>query len=102
MDSQELDAILQHPDFILLAGRQRRLTLSLTLTMLVMYYGFVLLVAFFPNTLGRTFGGSVTSFGMYTGVMIVLLSLALTGIYVQRTNSVIDPLNAKLKQEFGQ
>ncbi|MNE97248.1 hypothetical protein D3C80_1955640 [compost metagenome] len=52
--------------------------------------------------LGRSLNGGVTSVGMLVGVVIILLSFALTGIYVKRTNSVLDPLNDKLKQECGQ
>ncbi|MDH4554500.1 DUF485 domain-containing protein [Pseudomonas sp. BN417] len=102
MTPQDLDRIRQHPDFIQLVRRKQRLTWSLTLAMLVIYYGFVLLVAFAPGVLGQPLNGGVTSVGMLVGVVIVLLSFALTGIYVQRTNSALDPLNDKLKQECGQ
>lgn len=67
--------------------------------MLAIYYGFVLLVAFAPGLLGRSLSGGVTSVGMLVGVVIILLAFGLTGIYVTRTNRVLDPLNDKLKQE---
>jgi uncharacterized membrane protein (DUF485 family) len=102
MTPQDLDRIRQHPDFIQLVRRKQRLTWSLTLAMLVIYYGFVLLVAFAPGVLGQPLNGGVTSVGMLVGVVIVILSFALTGIYVQRTNKALDPLNDKLKQECGQ
>ncbi|MCY1291418.1 Inner membrane protein YjcH [compost metagenome] len=102
MTSQELERIRQHPDFVQLVRRKQRLTWSLTLAMLAIYYGFVLLVAFFPGVLGRPLNGGVTSVGMLVGVIIVLLSFALTGIYVRHTNSVLDPLNDRLKQECAQ
>lgn len=35
---------------------------------------------------------------MLVGVGVILLSFALTGIYVSKTNSVIDPLNDKVKE----
>jgi uncharacterized membrane protein (DUF485 family) len=41
----------------------------------------------------------VTTVGMLVGVLMVLLSFALTGIYVHRANNVLDPLNDKVKQE---
>ena len=71
----------------------------LSLAMLVIYYGFVLLVAFSPSTLGQSLSGGVTTVGMLVGVVIVGLAFALTGFYVYRANNVIDPLNEKLKQE---
>ncbi|BCD88614.1 membrane protein [Pseudomonas solani] len=99
MTPQDLDRIRQHPDFIQLVKRKQRLTWSLTAAMLVIYYGFVLLVAFAPGLLGRSLSGGVTSVGMLVGVVIILLAFGLTGIYVTRTNRVLDPLNDKLKQE---
>ncbi|MGY4664046.1 uncharacterized membrane protein (DUF485 family) [Pseudomonas chlororaphis] len=102
MTPQDIEQIRQHPDFIQLVRRKQNLYWSLTLTMLVIYYGFVLLVAFSPSTLGRSLSGGVTTVGMLVGVAIVLLAFALTGFYVYRANNVIDPLNAKLKQECAQ
>ncbi|MFC5695186.1 DUF485 domain-containing protein [Pseudomonas sp. GCM10022186] len=102
MTPQDLDRIRENPDFIQLVRHKQRLTWSLTAAMLVIYYGFVLLVAFAPGVLGQSLNGGVTSVGMLVGVVIILFSFALTGIYVKRTNSVLDPLNDKLKQECGQ
>ncbi|MDE3736164.1 MULTISPECIES: DUF485 domain-containing protein [Pseudomonas] len=102
MTPHDLDRIRQHPDFIQLVRRKQRLTWSLTAAMLAIYYGFVLLVAFAPGVLGQSLNGGVTSVGMLVGVVIILLSFALTGIYVKRTNSQLDPLNDKLKQECSQ
>ncbi|AEB58903.1 DUF485 domain-containing protein [Ectopseudomonas mendocina] len=102
MTSNELEHIQQHPDFIQLVRHKQRLTWSLTAAMLLIYYGFVLLVAFAPGVLGQSLSGGVTSVGMLVGCGVILLSFALTGIYVAYTNSVIDPLNDKVKQECGQ
>ncbi|UVJ42257.1 DUF485 domain-containing protein [Pseudomonas sp. LS1212] len=99
MTQDDIDIISRHPDFQQLIRRKQRLNWTLTLTMLVIYYGFVLLVAFSPSTLGQSLNGGVTSVGMLVGVVMVLLSFALTGIYVYRANNVLDPLNDKVKQE---
>ena len=99
MTPEHIDSISKHPDFQQLIRRKRRLNGSLTLTMLAAYYGFVLLVAFAPGLLGQSLNGGVTSGGMLVGVLMVLLSFALTGIYMHRANRVIDPLNEVVKQE---
>jgi len=101
MTPQEIELIGQHPDFIQLVRRKQKLYWSLSLAMLVIYYGFVLLVAFSPSTLGQSLSGGVTTVGMLVGVVIVVLAFALTGFYVYRANNVIDPLNEKLKQEYA-
>ena len=99
MTPDAIERIHRHPDFIQLVRRKQRLYWSLSLIMLVVYFGFVLLVAFAPATLGQSLSGGVTTVGMLVGVVIVLLAFALTGFYVYRANNVIDPLNEKLKQE---
>ncbi|WP_278938687.1 DUF485 domain-containing protein [Pseudomonas helleri] len=99
MTPDDIQRICQNPDFIQLVRRKQNLYWSLSLIMLVIYFGFVLLVAFSPATLGQPLSDGVTSVGMLVGVLVVLAAFALTGFYVYRANRVIDPLNDKLKQE---
>ena len=99
MTPEDIDSICKHPDFKQLVRRKQRLNWSLTLAMLVIYFGFVLLVAFSPSTLGQSLSGGVTTVGMLVGVLVVLVSFGLTGIYVYRANNVLDPLNDKVRQE---
>ena len=100
MTPQKLENLTVHPDFLTLVRRKKLLNWTLTLMMLVIYYGFVLLVAFSPSSLGRSLNGGVTTIGMVAGVAVILVSFALTGIYVYRANHFIDPLNDSLKREF--
>ena len=102
MTPQDVELISKHPDFIQLVQRKQKLYWPLSLIMLVIYFGFVLLVAFSPNTLGQSLNGGVTSVGMLVGVLVVLVAFALTGFYVFRASHVIDPLNEKLKKECEQ
>ncbi|WP_330208790.1 MULTISPECIES: DUF485 domain-containing protein [unclassified Pseudomonas] len=98
MTPQEIELIRQHPEFIQLVRRKQKLYWSLSLAMLVIYYGFVLLVAFPPSFYSGQFGG-VAAVGMQVGVVIVGQAFALNGFYVYRANNVIDPLNEQLKQQ---
>lgn len=102
MTPQDIDRIRQHPDFIQLVSRKQRLTWSLTLAMLVIYYGFVLVMAFAPGVLGQPLNGGATSVGIPVAVAVILLSFALTVFYAQQTNQVIDPIVEKLKLECNQ
>jgi len=99
MTPQDFDLLRQHPDFIQLVRRKQRLTWSLTTCMLVIYFGFVLIMAFAPQVLAQPLAGGVTSLGIPAVVAVIMLSFLLTAIYVQQTNSVLDPLNDKLVQE---
>lgn len=99
MTTQELENFRQHPDFVQLVQRKQRLTWSLTLCMLIVYYGFVLVMAFAPGMLGQSLNGGVTSVGIIVAIAIILLSFALTAFYVRMTNQVFDPLTQKLLRE---
>lgn len=99
MNPQDLERIRENPDFIQLVRYKQRLTWSLTLTMLVIYYGFVLLLAFAPATLGQSLNGGVTSVGIPVAIGVILLSFILTALYVYQTNQVLDPLVEKLQKE---
>ncbi|PYG97507.1 DUF485 domain-containing protein, partial [Arthrobacter stackebrandtii] len=82
--------------------RQSSLNGRMTLDLLVLPNSKKLLVEFSPSNLGQSLSGGVTTVGMLVGVLMVLLSFALTGIYVHRANNVLDPLNEKVKQECAQ
>lgn len=99
MTPHDLEHLRQHPDFIQLVRRKQRLTWTLTLCMLAIYFGFVLVMAFAPHLLARSIGNGVTSVGIPVVVVVIVLSFLLTAIYVRQTNKVLDPLAAKLLQE---
>ena len=67
---------------------------------MVIYFGFVLLVAFAPGFLTQPISAtSVIPVGMLVGVGVILASIVLTGIYVYRANSTFDPLIDEIVRE---
>jgi uncharacterized membrane protein (DUF485 family) len=99
MEKTSLQEIGIHPDFKTLVARKTRLSWSLASVMLTIYFGFVLLVAFSPKTLGSSMSGGVMTVGIAAGIAIIVVSFVLTGIYVYRANAHLDPLNEKLLKE---
>ncbi len=99
MDAQRLETLQQHPDFIRLASRRARLGWSLTVVMLAIYFGFILLLAFVPATLGTPLGGGVMTLGIPVGVGIIVAAVVLTAIYVRKANTELDPINERLRKE---
>ena len=65
--------------------------------MLVVYFGYVALIAFDKPLLARPIGGGVTSLGIPVGVGVILLAILLTGIYVRRANRENDPIVKALR-----
>ena len=90
--------VLQDPAFKELEQKRNKLGWTLSAITLVIYYGFILVVAFSPSTLATPLGGMTMTLGLPVGVGIILASIIMTGIYVRRANSVFDALVTKIKE----
>ena len=93
------DRILADPNYQLLKSKRTRLGWTLTAAMMVVYYGFILLVAFRKDVLATPIGGSVITWGIPIGFGVILFTIAVTAYYVQRANSEFDNLSEKVKRE---
>ncbi len=96
---QELVEIIKNdPDYVRLVQTRSRFAWTLTIVMLVIYFGFVLTIAFDPSLLGTPLSeGSVTTIGIPIGVAVIISAFALTGIYVRRANGEFDELTKRIK-----
>jgi len=74
---------------VALAARRWRIARALTVSMLVTYFGFVLLVAYDKPLLGKILIPGL-SLGILLGALVILVAWALTGIYVRWANRVYD------------
>ncbi|WP_075182803.1 DUF485 domain-containing protein [Pantoea sp. 1.19] len=83
-----------------LVHKRQRFALLLTLIMLVLYVGFILLIAFAPGWLGTPLhpGTNVTR-GIPIGIGLIVVSFLLTGIYVWRANGEFDRLTRQILSE---
>lgn len=98
-DKDRLARVAADPRYRQLVERRGRFTMILTVIMLVVYFGFILLIAFDKEVLARPIGSGVTSVGIPVGMGIILLAVLLTGIYVRRANREFDPLSDALREE---
>jgi uncharacterized membrane protein (DUF485 family) len=92
--------ILQNPRFQALVRQRAGFAWALTIVMLVIYFGFILLVAFAKPLLATKIGGGVTSIGIVLGLGVIVSAFVLTGIYVWRANSRFDELTRNLTREL--
>jgi uncharacterized membrane protein (DUF485 family) len=81
-----------------IASRRLRVALALTAAMLVVYFGFILLIAFAKDFLSRTVTDGL-SVGMALGVLVILATWALTWIYVRWANRVYEPALDELRRQ---
>ena len=78
------------------AARRLRVALGLTGVMLVIYFGFILLIAFAPGFLGRRITDGL-SVGMALGVVVILSTWVVTWTYVRWANRVYEPAIRELE-----
>ena len=91
------------PAFERLVSRRRRLIARLTLGTLVPYYAFVLVAGFAPRLLAaRVFGASVITAGWTVGVLLIVGTWLLTGLYIHRANGEFDALTNEILNGGGQ
>jgi uncharacterized membrane protein (DUF485 family) len=100
MKQELVDRIKSDPDFHRLVSERSRFAWTLTIVMLLIYFGFVLTIAFDPSILGTPLSaGSVTTVGIPVGVGVIVAAFALTGIYVRRANGEFDDLTNRIKNK---
>jgi len=100
MSESLADKIQKDPKYHQLIKERDALAWTLTVLVLVIYFGFILLVAFAPEFLTRPISAtSVIPVGMLIGVGVIVASVVLTGIYVYRANGTFDPLIHEIIQE---
>jgi uncharacterized membrane protein (DUF485 family) len=80
-----------------LARARWRIAIGLTLAMIVLYFGFILLIAFAKPLMGRLLGPGV-SLGILLGAVVIVLSWLLTWVYVRWANAHYDIALRELKR----
>jgi uncharacterized membrane protein (DUF485 family) len=99
MNDINISRIRQEPLFRELVDKRTRFAWVLTAAMLVIYFGFILLIAFAPKLLGTPIGGGVMTVGIPVGLFVIASAFVLTGIYVHRANSEFDPITRQIKEQ---
>ncbi len=91
MDDRTLRRITADPNYKALISERTAFGWTLAIIMLVLYYGYVAIVAFAPTLIAVKVIGTITV-GILMGAFLIVISIVLTGIYVARANSRYDQL----------
>ena len=81
----------RNPNYLKFGSERKSLGWTLTIITLVMYYGYIAIVAFAPSIIAAPLFGTITA-GIVLGLAIILASILLTGIYVMRAHAGYDDL----------
>lgn len=92
MEDDLVRRIASHPKYQELKAKRSSFGWLLTIAMLIVYYGFIVLVAFNKPFLATRLGEGVMTIGMPIGLGVILFTILITGIYVKRANSEFDSL----------
>lgn len=81
--------------------RRKRNTFGWTLTalMMIVYYGYIGLIAFDKQFLAQPLGAGVTTLGIPIALGVIIFTILITGLYVRRANGEYDRLTAEILKE---
>ena len=99
MQDDLVQRIAANPRYQELKSRRTRFGWILTLLMLVVYYGFILLVAFNKAFLAQRLGDGVMTVGIPVGFGVIVFTVVITAYYVRRANAEFDTLTAAVVNE---
>ena len=99
MKEELVRKIKANPDYQQLLKNRSAFAIKLTITMLIVYFTFILTIAFKPSILALPLtDNSVTTIGVPIGIFIILFAFILTGIYTRKANTEFDDLTNKIKE----
>jgi uncharacterized membrane protein (DUF485 family) len=99
MEDDIVKKIQANPKYRKLVSTRSTFGWTLTWIMMVVYYGFILLIAFNKELLSAKMGAGVMTWGMPIGLFVIVFTVIITGIYVRRANSEFDDLTAEIRKE---
>jgi uncharacterized membrane protein (DUF485 family) len=85
-----IERIKHDPEFHALVHRRSRFAWTLSAVMAIIYFGFILTVAFAPSVLATPIGNATLTLGIPVGIGVILAAFVLTGLYVRRANAEFD------------
>ncbi|MDT8992945.1 DUF485 domain-containing protein [Curvibacter sp. APW13] len=101
MSDPVVDKIQSHPKYRQLRAKRSSFGWLLTILMLVVYYGYIALIAFNKPFLATPIGSGVTTVGVPLGMGVIIFTIVITAIYVRRANSEFDDLTAEILKDVN-
>jgi len=102
MSKLKHEDILNDPDFKDLSRQKFTISIILTILELVLYFGFIGLIAFNKPFLAQKLSAGVaTTIGIPIAVGTIIFSWVFTGIYIWWANTKYDVLVNKVKEKVG-
>lgn len=100
MSAAVYEKIRRNPKFLEMVAKRSRFAWTLSLIVLVIFYTFILVIAFNPTVLAKPlWAGSTTTIAFPIGLGMIVFFWLLTGYYVRRANREFDAENTEILKE---
>ena len=99
MDKELVKKIKSNPKYNELVSKRNSFATILSLFVLVMFDGYVLVIAFNKELLAVKIGEGVMTLAYPVGAAIIVISFITTLIYVNRANSEFEDLELSIKND---
>lgn len=101
MENDMATKIAANPKYQRLVRTRSSFGWILTAIMMVVYYGYIALIAFNKEVLSARLGEGVMTVGIPVGFGVIVFTILITGFYVRRANSEFDQLTREIVEEAG-
>ena len=99
MNEEAVRRMKENPQYQHLVATRSRFGWVLTAIMMVVYYGYVMIIAFDKELLAIKLGDGVMTLGIPVGIGIIIFTVIITGVYVHRANGEFDEMTEQLVKE---
>jgi uncharacterized membrane protein (DUF485 family) len=91
--------IKSNPKYQELVSKRNSFSLKLSILVLVMFYTYILVIAFNKEILATRIGDGVMTIAFPIGAAIIIISFITTLIYVKRANGEFEDLTNEIKED---
>jgi len=99
MNDQLVEKIKANPNYQELVKKRTGFAVKLGIFVLVLFYAFILTIAFEPSILGIKTGDGVMTIAFPIAAAIIVISFITTLIYVRRANGEFEELTEKVRND---
>lgn len=99
MNEELVKQIETNPKYIELTEKRTQFSIRLGIFVLVMFYAYILTIAFKPELLGEKMGDSIITIAFPIALAILVISFITTLIYVKRANTEFEKLTDGIKDD---
>ena len=94
-----VEKVQSHPKYLALKRKRNRFGWTLTILMLIVYYGYIGLIAFDKAFLAKPIGAGVSTIGIPIGLGVIVFTIVITLFYIRRANGEFDSDTAEILKD---